>query len=150
MMKKMKIDFLYNMIYQMLVLLVPLITTPYLSRILGVTGIGIYSYTYSIVYYFMIFALLGINNYGSRIIAKNKDDIIKTSKEFFSLYSLQFILGICSIFLYLICLLLIILTNKMYKSKIPPSINYYRNTLRDKKYKVNLQILILYFLSLLF
>lgn len=101
-MKKMKIDFLYNMIYQMLVLLVPLITTPYLSRILGVTGIGIYSYTYSIVYYFMIFALLGINNYGSRIIAKNKDDIIKTSKEFFSLYSLQFILGICSIFLYLI------------------------------------------------
>ena len=101
-MKKLKIDFMYNTVYQMLILILPLITTPYLSRILGVEGTGIYSYTYSIVYYFIIFAMLGINNYGSRIIAKNRDTVYKVSKTFLSLYSLQFVLGMCSICFYLI------------------------------------------------
>ena len=53
-MKQKNKNFIYNVIYQIFVFLIPLITTPYISRVLGVDNIGIYSYTYSIVYYFML------------------------------------------------------------------------------------------------
>lgn len=62
----------YNMFYQILAIIVPLITSPYLSRVLGVEKIGIDSYTGSVVFYFVIFATLGINNYGNRTIAIEK------------------------------------------------------------------------------
>ena len=84
-MKKVKINFLYNIVYQLLVLIIPLITAPYLSRVIGASGVGIYSYTYSIVYYFILLVLLGVNNYGNRSIAKvrnNKDKLfLKIPKE---------------------------------------------------------------------
>lgn len=68
-----KKNFIYNIIYQILIIILPFITVPYVSRTLGVSGVGIYSYTYSIIYYFMLICLLGINNYGNRVIAKNRD-----------------------------------------------------------------------------
>lgn len=54
--KSITINYLLNTSYQILILIVPLITTPYVSRVLGAEGIGIYSYTYSIVSYFLLFA----------------------------------------------------------------------------------------------
>ena len=65
-MSDIKKNFIYNIVYQILIMIIPLITMPYVSRVLGSTGIGTYSYTYSIVYYFMMFAMLGFNNYGNR------------------------------------------------------------------------------------
>lgn len=62
-MGKLKSNFIYNAIYQILILIVPFITTPYVARTIGAKGVGTYSYTYSIVSYFMMFALLGMNNY---------------------------------------------------------------------------------------
>ena len=53
-MKSVKNNIIYNIIYQLLILIVPILTIPYISRVLGVDGVGIYSYTYSIVYYFSI------------------------------------------------------------------------------------------------
>ena len=44
----MKKNLIYNIIYQLLILILPLITMPYVSRVLGADGIGTYSYTYSI------------------------------------------------------------------------------------------------------
>ena len=76
----MKKNLIYNIIYQLLILILPLITMPYVSRVLGADGIGTYSYTYSIAYYFMIFGMLGLNNYGNRTIAKVRDDKDKLSK----------------------------------------------------------------------
>lgn len=87
----MKKNILYNVIYQILVLLLPLITIPYVSRTLGADGIGKYSYIYSIVYYFMMIAMLGLNNYGNRTIAKVRDDKEKLSREFCSIYVFQII-----------------------------------------------------------
>ena len=46
-------NYLYNLIYQILIIIVPLFTTPYLSRVLGAENIGIYSYTLSIATYFL-------------------------------------------------------------------------------------------------
>lgn len=86
-----KKNFLYNVFYQMLLLIVPLITVPYISRIIGVKGVGIFSYTYTIVNYFILFAMLGINNYGNRSIAKCRDDKLALSKSFLSIYTIQII-----------------------------------------------------------
>lgn len=100
-MTQVKKNFIYNVLYQILTIVLPLITVPYVSRRLGANGIGTYSYTYSIMSYFLMFALLGINNYGNRLIAKNKDDKTKMSKEFLSLYTLQIITTSIMLLLYL-------------------------------------------------
>ncbi len=99
-MKSQNKNFLYNVIYQIFIFIIPLIVTPYISRVLGANNIGIYSYTYSIVYYFMLLTLLGINNYGSKIIAKVSYDKEKISEEFCSIYYLQLISGIVMFAIY--------------------------------------------------
>ena len=96
-----KKNFIYNIIYQILILIIPLITAPYLARVLGAKGVGIYSYTYSIVHYFMLLTLLGVNNYGNRTIAKVRDDEEKLSKSFWSIYGLQIIMGIIMLCIYI-------------------------------------------------
>ena len=78
-------NFLYNIIYQLLTFVIPLVVTPYISRVLGVDNVGIYSYTYSIVYMFMLIGMLGINNYGNRSIAAVRDDKDKLAKTFWSI-----------------------------------------------------------------
>ena len=98
----MKKNFIYNVLYQILILIIPLITMPYVSRTLGADGIGIYSYTYSIAYYFMIIAMLGLNNYGNRTIAKVRDNKEELSKQFCSIYAFQLISSLIMIVAYLI------------------------------------------------
>lgn len=95
-----KMNFIYNIMYQILILIMPLITSPYISRVIGAEGLGIYSYTYSIAYYFVMFSMLGINNYGNREIAKCRDDKKKLSKTFWSIYVIQLITSIISICAY--------------------------------------------------
>lgn len=101
-MSSIKKNLTYSVIYQILIIIIPFITTPYISRIVGKEGIGIYSYTYSIAHYFIIFAMLGLNNYGNRVVAKCRDDKEKLSKEFSSIYVFQVIMSILMIILYLI------------------------------------------------
>lgn len=100
-MKDVKKNFALNIIYQILVLIIPLITIPYVSRKLGADGVGIYSYTYSIAYYFMIIAMLGLNNYGNRTIAKVRNDKEVLSKTFTEIYALQLITSAIAVFSYL-------------------------------------------------
>lgn len=71
---KTKMDFLYQLMYRMLTIITPLITSPYLSRVLGVSNMGIYSATYAVVNYFTLIAMLGVEMYGSRCIASCKND----------------------------------------------------------------------------
>ena len=105
-MNDIKKNFIYNIAYQILILIIPLVTVPYISRVLGSSGVGIYSYTYSIVYYFMIFAMLGLNNYGNRTIAKVRDDKKKLSKTFKEIYCMQIITSLTMIALYFIYLII--------------------------------------------
>lgn len=99
----MKKNFIYNSIYQIMLIFMPLLTTPYLSRVLGSEAIGIYSYNYSIAYYFSIFILLGLNTYGNRGIARVSSKSRKTlSKEFWSMYAMQFLLGCIVIVTYIV------------------------------------------------
>jgi len=84
-------NYIYNLTYQILVLILPLITTPYLSRVLGAEGIGIYSYTISIVTYFILFGSLGMAIYAQREIAYVQNDKEKRSKVFFETFIIRFI-----------------------------------------------------------
>ena len=104
-MSDVKKNFIYNIIYQILILILPLISVPYVSRVIGAEGVGIYSFTYSIVYYFMIFAMLGLNNYCVRSIAKVRDNKQKLSKTFKEIYTMQCITSIIMIVCYLIYVL---------------------------------------------
>lgn len=94
-----KKNFIYSIFYQVLCLVVPFITTPYVSRILGAEGIGIYSYTFSIVTYFTLFAALGTTTYGTREIAQHRDDAYISSKLFWEITVMKGITtGVCLLF----------------------------------------------------
>ena len=101
-MVNLKKNFAYQIAYQILTIIFPLITSPYLSRVLGPEGLGEYSYTYSIAYYFSLFILLGVNNYGTREIAKVKDNKSERTVVFWSIYYVQFIAGIIIVTLYIL------------------------------------------------
>ena len=96
-----KENFLFNTLVQLTTILVPLITLPYISRILQAKGLGEYSFAYSVAYYFYIFIRLGLHNYGNRTIASVRDDSEKLSKIFFEIYTTQFFLGIFMTTIYL-------------------------------------------------
>lgn len=100
-MNSVKKNFIYNIVYQLLIMVIPLITAPYLARVIGSAGVGTYSYTYSIVYYFMMITMLGVNNYGNRSIAKARNDRHQLSKTFWGIYLFQLALGILMLVLYL-------------------------------------------------
>lgn len=82
-------NYFYNVAYQVLAIILPIITTPYLSRVLGAENIGIYSYTISISAYFILFGSLGIALYGQREIAFNEDNPKKYSKIFWEITILK-------------------------------------------------------------
>lgn len=84
-------NFLFNMTYQVFILLVPLVTTPYISRVLGSEGVGINAYTNSIIQYFILFGSIGISTYGNRQIAYCRDDKKELSKTFWEISILRFI-----------------------------------------------------------
>ncbi len=98
-------NFLMNVVYQGLTLVFPLVTVPYVSRVLGVENVGIYSYTYSIANIFMLLGMLGINNYGNREIAKVRDNVDALAREFSSIYGLQVIISVAAVVGYVVYLL---------------------------------------------
>lgn len=83
-------NYIYNMVYQVLTLILPLVTTPYLSRVLGAEGIGIYSYTYTIVTYFILFGSLGVALYGQREIAYAQENVEVRKKVFIEIILFRF------------------------------------------------------------
>ena len=99
-----KTNAIFNALYQILLLIVPLITTPYISRILGPSQNGIYANLYSISQYFVLIATFGPVEYGTIQIAKNRDDPQNKTKSFIAIFGTKLILGV-------ICTLLYIMTS---------------------------------------
>ena len=69
-----KFNIILSSIHQLLTLFLPLVTAPYVSRVLGAEGTGIFSYTSSIQAYFTLFAALGTGVYGVREIARKRNN----------------------------------------------------------------------------
>lgn len=95
-------NFLYNMSYQILVLLLPLVTVPYVSDILGAGGIGDYAFTFANTQYFILFGMIGVTLYGNRQIAYVREDKVKLKNTFYSIYLLQLITTTVSLILFLL------------------------------------------------
>ena len=98
--KSLKKNYFYNLCYQLFVMILPLLITPYISRVLGAEEIGIYSYTTSITAFFIMLGTLGINIYGQREVAYVQDDVEKRSKIFWELIILRTITIIISSTIY--------------------------------------------------
>jgi len=100
-----KKNYILNLAYQVLAIIVPLITTPYISRVLGPSTLGDYAYTASIVSYFGIVAVLGTATYAQREIAYIQNDKHRRSVLFYEIFLLRLILtGAMLVFYVFICI----------------------------------------------
>lgn len=89
-----KTNFIYSALYQLTSIVVPLVTLPYLSRILRAEGLGEYSFAFSVANYFYLFIRLGLYSYGNRTIAFVKNNKLDFSRTFISIYVFQLLSGI--------------------------------------------------------
>lgn len=107
-------NYLYNVVYQILLLLVPLITVPYVARVLGPDLVGINSYTNSWMTFFMLVGQMGIALYGNREVAYHRDNPIDRSRIFWGIEVLQGITILFALGAYLVAVLLFSTTFKKY------------------------------------
>lgn len=98
--QSLKKNYIYNLTFQVLAIIIPLITTPYLSRVLGAEGIGVYSYVESISAYFVLFATLGLTIFGQREVSYVQDDIKKRTIVFWETFIIQLVSSLICIVAY--------------------------------------------------
>jgi len=97
-----KKNFIYTTVYQILVLIVPLVSTPYVSRVLGADGVGTYSYTSSVMTFFMMFAALGTQSYATREVAQNREDKKRISRIFWEIEVMVFLTTAFCLFVWIL------------------------------------------------
>lgn len=93
-------NYLYNLSYQILTIILPIITVPYVTRIFTSEDLGNYGFYNSIVSYFSLFAMLGIGIYGTKQIAVARN----VSSTFWNIYAIQLTASILALFVYVITL----------------------------------------------
>ena len=97
-----KKNLFYSLAYQILNIVLPLITSPYVARVLGAKSVGIYSKSQAFAHYFLLFAMLGVNNYGNRAIARVRDRREEVSRTFWEIFSFQLLTSVCAVLIYLV------------------------------------------------
>ena len=105
--RSVKVNFLLNSAYQILLVITPLVTAPYLSRVLGASQTGVFSYTQSIANYFVMFATLGMSTYGVRVIALCGEDRAARSRAFWSAYGSQLCVAVVVAAAYLVYVIVV-------------------------------------------
>ena len=93
-------NYIYQFLYQGLIIIIPFILSPYLTRTLRETALGTYTYVKSIAYYFVVAANLGIGIHGKRLIARNAKDEEKLRRSFWSLFAIHAIIALIAIMAY--------------------------------------------------
>lgn len=97
-----KKNFVFQVVYQIMSMALPFITSPYIARTIGAEGIGAYSYSSTIANYFVIFSMLGLSNYGNREIAMSRDNKKKLDHIFSSLIYAHMFVSVPVVCLYVI------------------------------------------------
>lgn len=100
--KSLKVNFVMNMILTMSSFIFPLITFPYVSRVLSPVGIGKVSFATSVISYFLIFSQLGIPTYGIRACAKvreNREELTRISQELLIINLIMSIISYIALFI---------------------------------------------------
>jgi len=93
---------IYQISYQVIIMILPVITIPIVSRALGPSGIGFFSFVNSIVQYFVLFAGLGLATYGIREIATSRGSKEQLSRKFWELQIFNAIVALVVICVYFI------------------------------------------------
>lgn len=93
-------NYIYSVLYQMLLVITPFITTPYLTRVMGAEVLSINSWTSNLAQWFVLFGIMGVNIYGNREIAKVRDSRHELSTTFWEIFTMQFISMIVSSIVY--------------------------------------------------
>lgn len=104
--KSLSVNAFLNTLRSILNMIFPLITFPYVSRVLGATGIGKYNFSNSVVSYFLMIAALGINTYAIREGAKYRDSRTKISNFASEIFSINIVSTVISYVLLLIFVVL--------------------------------------------
>lgn len=110
---KIRKNYIYNVTYQILNLIAPLLTTPYVARVLGVEQTGRYSYISSITTYFITLAILGSTPYAQREIAYLKGDKAKYSQLFWEMVIFRGLAVLISCLLYGIIIISVPATERL-------------------------------------
>ena len=109
--KSVKKNFFYNFSLNIVNMLFPLITIPYVFQKLGAENLGKYNFAISFSQWFLVLAAFGTATYGVREIAKYRDDQKKLDKTFTEIFILNFIATIISFLVFLIIIFLSPKTN---------------------------------------
>lgn len=94
------INYFAHLFYQVFSVITPLITTPYVARVLQADGVGAYSYTYSIASAFVTIAHFGTGAYGQREIAYQQENVFERSRIFYNMVLFRFVAVGLSLSLY--------------------------------------------------
>lgn len=97
-----KQNIIYQSLYQMIRILTPLITIPIVSRAFGPSGIGIYSFSFNVVQYFLMFANVGVQLYFNRLIADVDNSKHDISQRFWNIFVSKFLLSSFMLLLYIL------------------------------------------------
>ena len=100
--KKVAINYIYSSFYQLVLIIVPFVTAPYLAKTLQPTATAINSYVSAVVQLFSSIGLLGINNYSIREVAYVRNNIDDLTKLFSEMIKMRFILMIMTTIIYII------------------------------------------------
>lgn len=104
--KRLAKNAILNLIKTISSLIFPLITFPYISRILGVENLGAYNFSTSIISYFTLIAGLGISTYAIREGARYREDNKKLSKFSSEVFTINVIATVLAYVLMFICIFL--------------------------------------------
>ncbi len=107
-------NYIYNILYQLVKIVLPLILAPYTASHIGVTPLGSYQYAGSIMNWFILFGILGVNTYGNRQIAKVRDDVKLRNKTFFEIFYMQVCNMIIAMIAYYLFVTVVFKEGKMY------------------------------------
>ncbi len=102
--KSIKLNLIYNILLNVTNILFPIITAPYVARVLEPDGIGLYHFSNTISGYFALVACLGIPTYGIRIIGANREDFNKRNKLFNEVFTISVFSTLFFSILYLLML----------------------------------------------
>ena len=106
-------NYLYNVGYQVLAIIVPLITSYYVSRVLSPEGVGANAFTNSIIQYFMLLANIGIGYYGNREIAYVRDNKQKMAATFWEIQIVKTVMTVVA-YLFFVVFMAFYSGNKTY------------------------------------
>lgn len=96
-------NYLAYLFYDVIALVVPLFTAPYLARILHADNYGIYSYVYSVTSLICTISLIGLNSYGSRQVAYDRDNEDLLNETFWELFIMRLVCGVVGTIVFIVC-----------------------------------------------